>query len=50
MSLTGCQQRLALTLIRADRHAYYETVAQVMATAAKSGLVRIGFVTNPSQP
>ncbi|MEQ1591712.1 MAG: biopolymer transporter ExbD [Thiobacillaceae bacterium] len=36
--------------IRADRHAYYETVAQVMAVAAKSGLVRIGFVTDPSQP
>jgi biopolymer transport protein ExbD len=36
--------------IRADRHAYYETVAKVMAVAAKSGLVRIGFVTDPSQP
>ena len=35
--------------IRADRHVYYEAVAQVMATAAKSGLVRIGFVTDPSQ-
>lgn len=34
--------------IRADRHVYYEAVAQVMATAAKSGLVRIGFVTDPS--
>lgn len=36
--------------IRADRHAYYETVAQVMSVAAKSGLVRIGFVTDPKQP
>ena len=36
--------------IRADRHVYYEAVAQVMATAAKSGLVRIGFVTDPTQP
>ena len=35
--------------IRADRHVYYEAVAQVMATAAKSGLVRIGFVTDPNQ-
>ena len=35
--------------IRADRHVYYEAVAQVMATAAKSGLVRIGFVTDPTQ-
>ena len=34
--------------IRADRHAHYETVAQVMSSAAKSGLVRIGFVTDPS--
>ncbi len=36
--------------IRADRHVYYEAVAQVMAVAAKSGLVRIGFVTDPTQP
>lgn len=35
--------------IRADRHVYYEAVAQVMATAAKSGLGRIGFVTDPTQ-
>jgi biopolymer transport protein ExbD len=35
--------------IRADRHAHYETVAQVMSAAAKSGLVRIGFVTDPSR-
>lgn len=34
--------------IRADRYAYYETVAQVMAVAAKSGLVRIGFVSDPT--
>ena len=31
--------------IRADRHVYYEKVAQVMAAAAKAGLVRIGFVS-----
>jgi biopolymer transport protein ExbD len=36
--------------IRADRHAYYETVAQVMSAAAKAGLLRIGFVTDPKQP
>ncbi|OYW40241.1 MAG: biopolymer transporter ExbD [Hydrogenophilales bacterium 12-61-10] len=35
--------------IRADRHVQYETVAQVMSAAAKSGLVRIGFVTDPSR-
>jgi biopolymer transport protein ExbD len=34
--------------IRADRHAYYEKVAQVMAVAAKAGLSRIGFVSEPS--
>ena len=35
--------------IRADRHAHYEKVAQVMALAAKAGLVRIGFVSDPSE-
>ncbi len=35
--------------IRADRHVHYEHVAQVMSIAAKAGLVRIGFVTDPSQ-
>lgn len=34
--------------IRADRHAYYEKVAQVMALAAKAGLSRIGFVSEPT--
>jgi biopolymer transport protein ExbD len=34
--------------IRADRHVEYEKVAQVMSLAAKAGLVRIGFVTDPS--
>jgi biopolymer transport protein ExbD len=33
--------------IRADRHAYYENVAKVMAAAAKAGLIRIGFVSEP---
>jgi biopolymer transport protein ExbD len=36
--------------IRADRFAHYESVAQVMSVAAKAGLVRIGFVTDPKQP
>ncbi|WIM04844.1 MAG: biopolymer transporter ExbD [Candidatus Nitricoxidivorans perseverans] len=35
--------------IRADRHAHYEKVAQTMAMAARAGLTRIGFVTDPSQ-
>jgi biopolymer transport protein ExbD len=33
--------------IRADRHVHYEKVAQVMAAAARAGLVRIGFVSAP---
>lgn len=36
--------------IRADRLVAYEKVAQVMSVAAKSGLVRIGFVTEPPAP
>lgn len=35
--------------LRADRHAHYGVVAQVMALAAKTGLVRIGFVSAPSE-
>ena len=35
--------------IHADRLAYYESVAKVMALAAKSGLGRIGFVSNPEE-
>lgn len=35
--------------IRADRLAHYELVAQVMSRAAKGGLLRIGFVTDPAQ-
>jgi biopolymer transport protein ExbD len=34
--------------IRADRLVYYEKVAQVMALAAKAGLLRIGFVSEPT--
>ena len=34
--------------LRADRHVHYEKVAQVMALAAKAGLVRIGFVSDPA--
>jgi len=35
--------------IRADRHLHYEKVAQVMALAAKGGLLRIGFVSHPAE-
>ncbi|MEQ1766644.1 MAG: biopolymer transporter ExbD [Methylotenera sp.] len=34
--------------IKADGTAAYEKVAQVMSVAAKTGLVKIGFVTDPS--
>ena len=34
--------------IHADRLTPYENVARVMALAAKNGLVRIGFVSDPS--
>jgi biopolymer transport protein ExbD len=34
--------------IRADRLVPYEKAAQVMSAAAKVGLLRIGFVTEPS--
>ncbi|MHB1292236.1 MAG: ExbD/TolR family protein [Sulfuricella sp.] len=34
--------------IRAERTTPYEKVAQVMSEAARHGLVRIGFVTDPS--
>ncbi len=35
--------------IHADRLAHYELVAQVMSDAAKAGVTRIGFVTDPTQ-
>jgi len=35
--------------IRADRMAHYEQVAQVMSAAAKAGIARMGFVTDPSE-
>ena len=34
--------------IHADRNARYETIAEVMSEAAKQGLTKIGFVTDPS--
>lgn len=34
--------------IGADHRVYYEMVAEIMALAAKAGLVRIGFVSDPA--
>jgi biopolymer transport protein ExbD len=36
--------------IHADKLAHYELVAQVMSGAAKAGVTRIGFVTDPVLP
>lgn len=35
--------------IRAERMARYEQVANVMSEAAKSGVTRIGFITDPTE-
>jgi len=35
--------------IRADRTTQYQNVSEVMAGAARAGLARIGFVSNPQQ-
>jgi biopolymer transport protein ExbD len=35
--------------LRADRNARYEPIAQIMAEAAKAGMSRIGFVSDPSE-
>jgi biopolymer transport protein ExbD len=34
--------------LRADRTTEYQKVAEVMAAAARAGLVKIGFVTEPA--
>jgi len=36
--------------LRVDRGARYETIADVMSEAARAGLTRIGFVTDPGRP
>jgi biopolymer transport protein ExbD len=36
--------------IRADRLVPYEKVAQVMAIAARNGLAKIGFISDPAGP
>jgi biopolymer transport protein ExbD len=48
-SAAALQQPQPELHIRADRSVRYERVAQVMSAAAKAGLVRIGFVTDPSR-
>ncbi len=46
--LEGKKQPQPELHIRADRLAHYELVAQVMSDAAKAGMTRIGFVTDPA--
>jgi len=36
--------------LRADKNVRYERVAQAMATAQRSGMRKIGFVTEPQSP
>ena len=36
--------------IRADRTTQYQNVAEVMSAAARAGLTRIGFVSDPREP
>lgn len=47
-ALEAKKQPQAELHIKADRLLHYENVAQVMSAAANAGLVRIGFVTDPS--
>jgi len=35
--------------IRADKTTQYQVIAQVMATAGKTGLTRIGFISDPRE-
>ena len=46
----AAQQSQPELQIRAERTTPYEKVAQVMSEAARQGLSRIGFVTDPTQP
>ena len=47
-SAAAMQQPQPELHIRADRRVHYEHVARVMSAAARAGLLRIGFVTDPS--
>ena len=47
LKAAAAQQPQPELLVRAERTTPYEKVAQVMSEAAKQGLVRIGFVTDP---
>jgi biopolymer transport protein ExbD len=48
LAAAAAQQPQPELHIRAERTTPYEKVAQVMSEASRQGLVRIGFVTDPS--
>ena len=49
MAAAGKLQPQPEVHIRADATAQYQLVAKVMAAAARAGLTRIGFVSDPSE-
>ena len=50
MDAAAAQQPQPEVHIRADGAVAYRRVAEVMADAAKAGLTRIGFITDPNEP
>jgi len=50
MDAAAAQQSQPEVHIRADGAVAYRRVAEVMADAARAGLTRIGFVTEPGEP
>jgi biopolymer transport protein ExbD len=50
MQEAGRQQPQPELHLRADRETRYQVIAEVMAEAAKAGLAKIGFVSDPSTP
>jgi biopolymer transport protein ExbD len=50
MAAAGARDPVPELHLRIDRQARYEAIADVMSEAAKAGLTKIGFVTDPSQP
>lgn len=49
MAEAGQRTPQAELLIRADRRTSYEVLARVMSQAARNGLPRIGFITDPHE-
>ena len=47
LARSAAQQPQPELHLRADRTTQYQTIAEVMAAAARSGITRIGFVSDP---